>query len=184
MSRYSTHSEDENQSAGPYAVLKKKKKKLIAFLSTSVLLDGLKSWISRLRIKYTHQLILTSNVYLQKSKRFWFLYFCPINNFLLNHLSFWWRFQLEDEVMTRLTGKIPVKVVNSGCILMHCMGSPGYEKYNFSVKPPGQLLDLADHFIFEWLKFNSRTTASNCIDLVLLNKAGSGGGFPWAQLQF
>lgn len=27
----------------------------------------------------------------------------------------------------------------------NCMGSPGYEKYNFSVKSPGQLLDLADH---------------------------------------
>lgn len=40
-----------------------------------------------------------------------------------------------------------MKIVNSGCILMHsnCMGSPGYEKYNFSVKSPGQLPDLADH---------------------------------------
>lgn len=36
-------------------------------------------------------------------------------------------FQSEDEVLTRLTGKIPVKVVDSDCVLTHRnhAGSPG-----------------------------------------------------------
>lgn len=83
--------------------------------------------------------------------------------------------------MTRLTGKMTVEVVDSDCILMHSnhMGSLVTSRLQeVHLQSPGQLPDLVDHFVSKWPKFTSRTTASNCIDFVLLNKAGSGRGFP------